>query len=256
MAKSDFLGGLLKNPSVIAIAALGVLAFVFRDKISSFASGITGGAKTVSNFGEVGQGLSENLLGSFEGIQDIFSGKIFEGIEFPQFEFPKFELPKFELPKFELLELIDDIFKPTEQGADITTTPAAVGRASNRGRLENTSSIPSMELLTGKNIQTEIEGNFQGGGISFQGGTIRETPIEFLSLGQIVDKFNVSASRAADIRAQAKNDFGDFEFGTNTFNDKNIPELQNIGAVSDDSFQGLTAQEIALRLTGGNINNF
>jgi len=112
-----------------------------------------------------------------------------------------------------------------------------------------------------QNVQTDIEGNtFGGGGISFIGGTVTETPIRFLSLGQIIDRFNVSASRAADIRAQAligtdQDVIGDFDFGTNTFNDQGIPELQNIGQTSG-GFEGKTAEEIALILTGGNISNF
>jgi len=124
-------------------------------------------------------------------------------------------------------------------------------------RLDQQAARTIQDFRDQQNIQTDIEGNqFSGGGISFIGGTVTETPIRFLSLGQIIDRFNVSASRAADIRAQALNDFGDFDFGTNTFNDQGIPELQNIGSVSDQQFQGLTAEEIALRLTGGNISNF
>jgi len=48
-------------------------------------------------------------------------------------------------------------------------------------------------------------------------GTISETPITCNStLGFIIDKLGVTASQASDIRAQACNDFGDFDFGDNT----------------------------------------
>jgi len=58
---------------------------------------------------------------------------------------------------------------------------------------------------------------FTGGGPSFQGGSINETPITCNStLGFIIDKLGVTASQAADIRAQACNDFEGFDFGTNT----------------------------------------
>jgi len=50
--------------------------------------------------------------------------------------------------------------------------------------------------------------------------------------------------------------FEQFDFGSNLGSNLGIPELQNVGAVSDQQFQGLTAQEIALRLTGGSISNF
>jgi len=65
-------------------------------------------------------------------------------------------------------------------------------------------------------LPVELPEAFVGGGVSFEGGTIFETPIENLSLSQIIDKFNVSASKAADILARAKDDFDDFDFGTNT----------------------------------------
>jgi len=134
-------------------------------------------------------------------------------------------------------------------GAEFTK---AINEAEFRARQQD-----PIRIISDQNVQTDIEGNqFSGGGVSFIGGSVTETPIRFLSLGQIIDRFGVSASRAADIRAQALNDFGDFDFGTNTFNDQGIPELQNIGSVSDQQFQGLTAEQIALRLTGGNISNF
>jgi len=40
-----FLDSLSKNPSAIALAALGIGLFIFRDKISGFFSDITGGAE-------------------------------------------------------------------------------------------------------------------------------------------------------------------------------------------------------------------
>jgi len=95
---------------------------------------------------------------------------------------------------------------------------------------------------------------FLGGGVGFVGGSIFETPIENLSLSQIIDKFGVTASQAANILATAKDDFGDFDFGTN-IGGLNLPGLSGLN-VSDPQFQGLTAEQIALQLTGGNIQNF
>lgn len=74
--------------------------------------------------------------------------------------------------------------------------------------------------------------------------------------------FNVTASQAANIKAIAADDFGDFDFGTNTGLGigsvlSSIPGLSGLGGnVSDPQFQGLSAQEIADFLTGGNISNF
>lgn len=115
-------------------------------------------------------------------------------------------------------------------------------------------------------VQSEINNQqFQGGGESFVGGVVRQIPIENLSLGDIIDRFGVTASQAADIRARARNDFDDFDFGTNTGSgigsvvaeDPSIRSvLPNSGAVSNPDFEGLSAEEIARRLTGGVISNF
>jgi len=94
-------------------------------------------------------------------------------------------------------------------------------------------------------------------GSNVPGGAIFETPIANLSLSQIIDKFMVTASQAANILAIAKDDFGDFDFGTNTGLGIGSFVPSGLGGnVSDPNFQGLTAQEIANLLTGGNIQNF
>jgi len=107
--------------------------------------------------------------------------------------------------------------------------------------------------------------SFQGGGPSFEGGFIAATPIENLSLNQIIERFNVSASQAADIRARARGDFGDFDFGTNlglgfggVFQDPSfsVGFPSPFTNVSDPQFQGLSPEQIALQLTGGPISNF
>ena len=94
-------------------------------------------------------------------------------------------------------------------------------------------------------------------------GGIFDTPIRNLSLSQIVDRFNVSASQAANIQAEAQNNFGDFDFGTNTgrgigsiFTRDDITQELPSSNVSDERFTGLSPTEIAQRLTGGIIRNF
>jgi len=104
----------------------------------------------------------------------------------------------------------------------------------------------------------------QAPGGSFIGGAIFDTPIENLSLSQIIDKFNVTASQAANIQAQAQNNFPiDFDFGTNTGSGiggvSPIPDINTQlpgGNVSNSEFAGLSPTEIAQRLTGGIISNF
>jgi len=86
---------------------------------------------------------------------------------------------------------------------------------------------------------------FTGGGVSFIGGSITETPIGNLSLSQIIDKFGVTASQAANLKAEALDDFGDFDFGTNTGSGIfGTPTPQ-------PSTQGLSAREIARLITQG-----
>jgi len=97
---------------------------------------------------------------------------------------------------------------------------------------------------------------FTGFGPSFIGGSIFETPIENLSLSQIIDKFMVTASQAANLKAIAQG----FTPEEETFlgGPQDIIGFTgfNPPAVSDPQFQGLTPQQIALILTGGNIQNF
>jgi len=113
------------------------------------------------------------------------------------------------------------------------------------------------------NLPTGFEFFQSGGSTGFTGASINQTPIANLSLSQIIDMFNVTASQAANILAIANNDFGDFDFGTNTgsgigsvFQDLDLSSILPSGNVSDSQFQGLSATEIANLLTGGNIQNF
>ncbi len=248
------LDSLTKNPSLIALAALGIGLFIFRDKISQFVSGATGGAETVSNLGQTGSILSGNLLGNLTGLQDIFKGV--SDFKFPEIKFPEIKFPDFEFPSINL-----DVFQPIGT-SDITETPAAVGRASDRGRNVFTQTTEEAQReIENFNVQTGLDTGqqFQGGGLSFIGGSVSEIPIERLSLGQIIERFNVSASKAADIRARARDDFNDFDFGTNTGSGIGSiipPEVQNVGQTSNPTFAGLTPMQIAQLLTGGNISNF
>lgn len=102
---------------------------------------------------------------------------------------------------------------------------------------------------------TSNVGNFKGGGVSFIGGSVNETPIKFLSLGQIIDKFGVSASKARDLQFQARNEGKGFDFGTNTGNALNLSKqirtnLPSVN-VSNPAFEGKTTSEIAAILING-----
>jgi len=105
---------------------------------------------------------------------------------------------------------------------------------------------------------------FEGGGVSFIGGSIFETPLANLTLNQIINMFNVTASQASSLRREAQG-FPSTETGFTppsffTQGSQGLPigiEAPDFGGFTGDpQFQGLTPQEIVLRLLGGNIQNF
>jgi len=251
---------LSKNPSFLALAALGVGLFIFRDKISGFFSDITGGAQGTAQVAKTAGILAENFesfltltpkaddpifgeSGFFAGI-----GEFFSNFKLP--EFPSFELPSF--PSFP--EAIP------EEG-----DPAFVGPVQPQEPFMLPPTLPitppqDFGVTVAPNLLDQIIAPFTGGGVSFEGGTIFETPIENLSLSQIIDQFMVTASQAADIKAQAigftpeeqaflgQGDIGAAPIGIDT------PDFG--GITGDPQFQGLTPEQIFLQLVGGNISNF
>jgi len=96
------LNTLSKNPTLIALGALAVGLFIFRDRISGFFSDITGGLEGAKELGETTRLLNENLLGNLKGIQDLLSGEFFKDFKLPEFTFPEFKFPdiNIDLPDF------------------------------------------------------------------------------------------------------------------------------------------------------------
>lgn len=106
-------------------------------------------------------------------------------------------------------------------------------------------------------VQSEINGQqFFGGGSGFVGGTVFETPITGeSSLGFIIDKLGVSASRAASIRAEARGFSPEEEAFLNQ--PGTIGGMENqVFNNSSGGFSGMTPEQIARQLTGGVISNF
>ncbi len=94
------------------------------------------------------------------------------------------------------------------------------------------------------------------GGPSFEGGTIFETPIANLTLSQIIDQFNVTASQAANILAEAQG----FTPQEEAFLNQNPPDIGGFvsggpPSVSSPIFAGLSLEEIAAQI-GQPISNF
>jgi len=251
----QFAGGFFNNPGVVAIfgilIAVAIPLITFRKQISDFLS----------------QGLPDITLPTIN----------LPSFELPSFELPSFELPSFELPSFELPdfsnlteqleEIAGNVLNP--QGApttesegvpiDFTESGMAAARGARGGTDEILEEMVEQQVIPPQ-VQTTLETGqqFFGGGPSFIGGFVTETPLEFLSLSQIIDMgLASSASEAASLRAQ---DIG-FTEEEKAFLMQGEVDVGGFIAggppqVSEERFEGLSATEIALRLTGGPIGNF
>jgi len=285
-AAGSFLGGIANNPGIIILGALGITLFLFKDKISEAIGGIP--AAAAEGIGDINIQLPEIKLPEIK----------LPEINFPEFKFPEFKFPDFfggstDIPKPP--KVVEDTGLLSQTDLDqcqcgSTIVQDAFGNvnhtcktcAASPGMNPALANEPSDAELFAQDFPgdsatpptltpaQEFVNNLPGGfqvfqtpGSSFVGAQINETPIENLTLSQIIDKFNVTASQAANIKAIAADDFGDFDFGTNTGGGIGsiIPSISEFIPssdlnVSNDNFQGLSAQEIAAILTGGNISNF
>jgi len=248
----QFAGGFFNNPGALAAVAIvtAILAalVIFRNDIRGF-------------------------LGQEIQLPDI----TLPSINLPSFELPSFELPSFELPSFELpsinlpsfeLPSFEDIFGvplPEIGDVDFTDVGQAGARGERGGAGEQVPVLPIpqpvfnelFDIPISPGLLDDVIGPFEGGGPSFEGGFIFETPIENLSLSQIIEMFNVTASQAADILAQAQGFTPEQEaFLTQGPVDVGGFVAGGPPAVSDPAFEGLTPEEISLMLTGGPISNF
>jgi hypothetical protein len=208
----------------------------------------------------------------------------FSDIKFPDFKFPDINFPDFTLPEINLggfnifdpnqeslveeglVDPIDDTFGTTTDPLDLNEGKMIPDTTGGRAdRLRNVIGDDLDSLVQQLNVSTPPERSIdQLGRGGFQ-GIAQEAPLGALSLSRIIERFGVSASQAVNIRSMARNDFGDFDFGTNTGSGigsvTTSPEINtllrsNESNVSNSIFQGLSVTEIARRLTGGNISNF
>lgn len=265
----SFLGGITNNPGSIAILlGLGAL-ILFRKDIRETFSGIS---KSFGNIGKVDIKLPDisfpsipqfvpNIFGKVDPtvttpIPSVITGKIFD---------PRMgEVP---LEAAEVRAVIPELIGLPDRGF-IETGPEPIGAKSvqdllNRIARRDAAIAPEEqveprmdEMAAMVNIPSQIQGQqFFGGGPSFIGGTVFETPITGeSSLGFIIDKLGVSASRAASIRAEARGFSPEEEAFLNQPGTIGGMEGQIFG--NAPGFEGLTPEEISLRLTGGVISNF
>jgi len=263
-AAGGFAGGFFNNPGLIAIigiiAAIGIPLLIFRKNIADFFSG--------------GIQLPDINLPSINLPDITFPSFDFE---FPSFEFPEITFPSVDLPDIggvlgsigeTITQAAGTVLNPQDApttesegtAVDFTESGMAAARG-ERGGATDEALEDAIEqdfgVTVAPTLLDSVIAPFTGGGPSFEGGTIFETPIEFLSLSQIIDRFMVSATEAASIRAEAIG-FTESEEAFLSQGDVDVGGFVAGGpaAVSDPAFEGLSLEEIALRLTGGNISNF
>jgi len=287
-----FFDSISKNPSVVALAALGIGLFIFRDKISGFFSDITGGAAgtaaAAETIGTLGGNLTSNLtltpldtdpLFGKEGFFTNFSQNFFGFLGDQQKNLGNFFEDSqnnadniFEGGSKFLDDIVKtitdtiggagDIFTPKEESTDITDTPAATGRASNRDRfLEE---FPDLEVFP-RTISDDLLVSVApidefgiGGGPSFIGGstTFGDNLVDTLS--EVLNIFpSLTASQARDALEENQGLTGSqFRLINEDVINISNPEENQIFFNSSGGFSGLTPEQIAKLLTGGNINNF
>jgi len=273
----SFLGGIFNNPGIVILGGLAIALLFFQGDIRKA-------------FGDLGKGFGQITLPEIK----------LPEINFPEFKFPDFKFPEFPEFKFPTIpnpfvtdipqpqKVVEDTglidFSKCQCGATIIQdafgnvfseckkcaespgmNPALLLEPSDAELFasQDPGITPAQQFVLDKGQLPSGFDIFQTPGSSFVGGSINPTPIANLSLSQIIDMFNVTASQASNILAIAKNDFGDFDFGTNTGGGIGsiIPSISSLmgGAdlnVSQSQFEGLSASEIANILTGGNIQNF
>jgi len=285
MVKSKAVGGgigaFFNNPGALALGALAVALLFFSGDIRKA-------------FGSIGESLG-NLKFPDINLPDIKFPDFnldFPDIKFPDFNLD-FGDP-FKGIQEGIDNIINQFTNPLDPGreegstGDIDVIPDTTGGLAERRRAsEEAAAIAEQEkILAGagdiggseiiqaqnelifrarqdpitdiiQNVQTGITDQaFRGGGPSFIGGSVTEIPLERLTLGQIIDRLGVSASRAASLRAEA--------IGFSPEEQAFLNQGQEISPLGDfsstpqtsEGFEGLTPEEIALRLTGGPISNF
>jgi len=285
----SFIGGLFNNPTFLILGALTVALLFFQNDIRKAFASLGGSLGNIEvNLPEIK--LPEIKFPEFPTFPEIK----FPEFKFPEFKFPEIKLPSIFGNGLEQdLTMVEDtgLLSQKETLAcecGSTIVQDSFGNVNNVCKVcaVKDTALPSLDPalnvpdtsgepfgglfnflgLTPTTFQTpaqEFVSNlpsgfdvFQTEGSSFVGAQINPTPIQNLSLSQIIDMFDVTASQAANIKAIAEDDFGDFDFGTNI---GGVIPAQFGGSdvnVSSSQFQGLSASEIVNILTGGNIQNF
>jgi len=246
------IGAFFNSPAVFGLAIVGILLVFFsgdiRKAFGSLGESISG---AIPSFELPDISLPDITFPSFDF---DFPEISFPDISFPEITLPNFDFlggifddgspPDLTDPANEgliineegdlalppdtslasnLFDNIVDFFTPKEEEVIDTQLPSQDPQL-NFPTLPPDTPLPFLPpIVTGIAPQidesftppVELPVGFEGGGVSFEGGTIREISICNMSLGDIAAKFGISASAAADMKFQECEE-SDFDFGTNT----------------------------------------
>jgi len=251
----SFLGGIFNNPGIIIIAAVGLALFIFRDKISEAFASIgqgfgnvsveVGGATDEAVGGAIDS--ASDFFGNLGGFFEDFFGGITGGLGGGGAGFPP-DVEDIGLMTDEeraACECGTNIIQDIQGDVSETCIPCEGAPGSEGAEIIGGGStepicIDVPNLLTGGTFNTctgeekfpeppsepeepeppfeppiDLPPDFEGGGVSFEGGTIFETPLCNKSIGQIAAEFGISASAAANMKF-IECEQSDFDFGTNT----------------------------------------
>jgi len=292
-AAGSFLGGLANNPAIVIIALVLGGLFIFKDRISeafaSVGSSIGAGIGDIElppivlptinlpeiNFPEFP--ALPDFSGLFQQQQDFFSNLInqFNFAVSPDIPKPTKMVEDTGLDPLATCECGASIVQDAFGNVNVTCKECAAPVGMNPAlALEPSDAelFASQDTgLTPAQLFAQQKGGFIvpqtnpfgiGGGISFIGGqtTFGDSGNIVDTLSEVLSIFpNLTASQAADALAQnvglTKNEFAQVD-----------PDIVNISSAGFDpdqiilnasgGFSGLTPQQIALILTGGNIQNF
>jgi len=278
------IGAFFNNPGVLILGGLAIaLLFFQKDIRGAFGSLGQGISQGIGGLGNIDITLPEF------NFPDI----TFPNITFPSFDisnifpsqeqFPEAVLtPEGEVATLPLSQPGEGLPNPADQPTNPTEVDIALSEGATPSEIADLIGLPSIDpnlfqppgALTptpaGPDVFTPAGiniGPFLGleptGGlpeisdaplVTSQLNLGQEQPFTLAPLGaqtltSIINEFDVTASQAANIKFISQQGGDPFATPENIFGG-------NPPAVSDPMFQGLTPEEIALQLTGGNISNF
>lgn len=253
------LGSFFNNPGVIILGALAVVFLFFQGDIrkafGSLGESISGGLGDINiQLPEIK--LPDITFPSFD-ISNIFPS---------QEQFPEAVLtPEGEVATLPLSQPGEGLPNPADQPTNPTPIDIALSEGATASDIADiigiqpddpnqdpTKFLPPTEELVSTvpfAVVTPAEPEPTSALNLGQEQPLTEAPLGALSLSSIIDKFMVTASQASNIKFISQQ-------GGDPFADPSSIFGENPPAVSDPQFQGLSPEEIALQLTGGNISNF